>query len=51
MATVSVAAVLGGKGVLGGLSRPTPALAQLVREGLPAESLLRLAERLDLRQA
>ena len=51
MATVSVAAVLGGKGVLGGLGRQTPALAQLVREGLPAESLLRLAERLDLRQA
>lgn len=51
MASVSVAAVLGGKGVLGGVRRQAPALAQLVREGLPAESLLRLAERLDLRQA
>lgn len=51
MASVSVAAVLGGKGVLGGERRQAPALAQLVREGLPAESLLRLAERLDLRQA
>lgn len=51
MASVSVAAMLGGKGVLGGVRRQAPALAQLVREGLPAESLLRLAERLDLRQA
>lgn len=51
MASISVAAVLGGKGVLGGASQKAPALAQLVREGLPAESLLRLAERLDLRQA
>lgn len=51
MASISVAAVLGGKGVLGGMGQKAPALAQLVREGLPAESLLRLAERLDLRQA
>ncbi len=51
MSTVSVAAVLGGKGVLGGTSRKVSSLAQLVRKGLPAEALSQLAERLDLRQA
>jgi putative toxin-antitoxin system antitoxin component (TIGR02293 family) len=51
MAAVSVARVLGGEGVLGTPGHEAPALAQMVREGLPAESLLRLAERLDLRQA
>ena len=51
VATVTISRLLGGEGILGGPGQSAPALAQLVRKGLPAESLLRLAERLDLRQA
>ena len=51
MATHSVHDVLGGELVLGRPMSKGGALAELVREGLPAEALFLLAKRLDLRQA
>ena len=51
MATLTVPAVLGGEFVLGKLTNLGGALAELVREGLPAEALFLLAKRLDLTQA
>jgi len=51
MATHSVPELLGGEAVLGKPARKRGALAELVREGLPAKALLLLAERLDMRQA
>jgi putative toxin-antitoxin system antitoxin component (TIGR02293 family) len=51
MATFSVPGVLGGELVLGTPANQGGALAELVREGLPAEALFSLAKRLDLRQA
>ena len=51
MATFTVPSLLGGELVLGRQMHQGGALAQLVREGLPAESLFELAKRLDLRQA
>ena len=51
MATFTVPAVLGGELVLGGPANKGGALAELVREGLPAEALFLLAKRLNLRQA
>jgi putative toxin-antitoxin system antitoxin component (TIGR02293 family) len=51
MATFSVPAILGGEPVLGRPMHQGGALAELVREGLPAESLFQLAKRLNLRQA
>jgi putative toxin-antitoxin system antitoxin component (TIGR02293 family) len=43
--------VLGGEAVLGRDIGSSGALAELVRQGLPAEALSRLAKRLDVRQA
>jgi putative toxin-antitoxin system antitoxin component (TIGR02293 family) len=43
--------VLGGEVVLGSLSQQGGALAEMVREGLPAEALFSLAKRLSLNQA
>ncbi len=51
MATFTVPGVLGGEPVLGGPMQQGGALAQLVRDGLPAEALFLLAKRLNLRQA
>lgn len=51
MATHSVHDVLGGERVLGKPMSRSGALVELVREGLPAKSLLLLADRLHLRQA
>ena len=51
MATHSVPEILGGEHVLGTAVNNGGALAQLVREGLPVQALLLLAERLDMRQA
>jgi putative toxin-antitoxin system antitoxin component (TIGR02293 family) len=51
MAAWTVPNVLGGETVLGALAGQSGALAELVRQGLPAKSLILLAERLDLRQA
>ena len=51
MATFTVPGVLGGDLVLGRSTLQGGALAELVREGLPAEALFLLAKRLDLRQA
>ena len=51
MATFTVPSVLGGELVLGRPTHQGGALAELVREGLPAEALFSLARRLDLRQA
>jgi putative toxin-antitoxin system antitoxin component (TIGR02293 family) len=51
MASVTVPSVLGGELILGKLVHQGGALAELVREGLPAESLFQLARRLDLGQA
>lgn len=51
MATFTVPGILGGELVLGKPVRQCGALAELVREGLPAEALFLLAKRLDLRQA
>ncbi len=51
MTSQSIAAVLGGKKVLGRTVRNLTDLAELVREGLPASSLTALAESLDLRNA
>ena len=51
MATFTVPNMLGGELVLGRMSDQGGGLAALVREGQPAEALLLLAKRLDLRQA
>src|ERR1039458_7128984 len=51
MATLTVPAVLGGEVVLGKPADQGGALAELVREGLPAEVLFLLAKRLNLTQA
>lgn len=51
MAAHSVPDLLGGELVLGRMVDQGGALAELVREGLPAQSLFLLAQRLDLRQA
>jgi putative toxin-antitoxin system antitoxin component (TIGR02293 family) len=51
MATHSVHDLLGGEVVLGRPMSKGGALAELVREGLPAQTLFLLAKRLDLRQA
>ncbi|HWE86936.1 MAG TPA: antitoxin Xre/MbcA/ParS toxin-binding domain-containing protein [Terracidiphilus sp.] len=51
MATHSIPDLFGGEAVLGKPINKRGALADLVREGLPAKALLLLAERLDLRQA
>jgi len=51
MAAHTLPEVLGGEAVLGRAVVSGGAMADLVREGLPAESLSQLARRLDLRQA
>jgi putative toxin-antitoxin system antitoxin component (TIGR02293 family) len=51
MATHTLSDVLGGEAVLGRAASSGGAMAELVREGLPAASLTQLAKRLDLRQA
>ncbi len=51
MAAWTVPNVLGGEQVLGRPVHQSGALAELVREGLPAAALAALAKRLDLRQA
>jgi putative toxin-antitoxin system antitoxin component (TIGR02293 family) len=51
MATFTVPTVLGGELVLGKPTQQGGALAELVREGLPAEALFLLAKRLNLTQA
>jgi putative toxin-antitoxin system antitoxin component (TIGR02293 family) len=51
MAAHSVPDLLGGEPVLGRSVNQGGALAELVREGLPARSLFLLAQRLDLPQA
>jgi putative toxin-antitoxin system antitoxin component (TIGR02293 family) len=51
MAAHSVHDLLGGELVLGRQVNQGGALAELVRAGLPAQSLFVLAKRLDLRQA
>ena len=51
MATFTVPGMLGGEPVLGRPAQQGGVLAQLVRDGLPAEALFLLAKRLDLRQA
>jgi putative toxin-antitoxin system antitoxin component (TIGR02293 family) len=51
MASHSIPDLLGGEAVLGKPAHKRGALAELVREGLPAKAVLLLAERLDMRQA
>jgi putative toxin-antitoxin system antitoxin component (TIGR02293 family) len=51
MAAHTLPDVLGGEAVLGRKVFSSGALAELVREGLPAQALFLLAKRLDLRQA
>jgi putative toxin-antitoxin system antitoxin component (TIGR02293 family) len=51
MAAHTLPDALGGEAVLGKPVISSGTLAEMVREGLPAEALFRLAERLDLRQA
>ncbi|MGA3372441.1 MAG: antitoxin Xre/MbcA/ParS toxin-binding domain-containing protein [Terracidiphilus sp.] len=51
MATLTVPNVLGGEPVLGKPAQRVGELAELVREGLPAEALFRLAKRLNLTEA
>jgi putative toxin-antitoxin system antitoxin component (TIGR02293 family) len=51
MAAHSIPDLLGGEPVLGRTAREGGALAELVRAGLPAQSLFLLAQRLNLRQA
>ena len=48
MTSQNIAEVLGGKKVLGRAVKNLTDLAELVREGLPATSVLALAEKLDL---
>jgi putative toxin-antitoxin system antitoxin component (TIGR02293 family) len=51
MASHTLPDVLGGEAVLGRSAVSSSSLAELVREGLPAQALFLLAKRLDLRQA
>jgi len=51
MTAVAVAEILGGKKVLGRKVTRSSQLAALVREGIPVQALLVLAERAGLRQA
>jgi putative toxin-antitoxin system antitoxin component (TIGR02293 family) len=51
MAAHTLPDFLGGEAVLGRPISSSGTLAEMVREGLPAEALFRLAKRLDLRQA
>jgi putative toxin-antitoxin system antitoxin component (TIGR02293 family) len=51
MAARTLPDVLGGEAVLGRSVVTSGTMAEMVREGLPAEALFRLAKRLDLRQA
>jgi putative toxin-antitoxin system antitoxin component (TIGR02293 family) len=51
MTSQSIADVLGGKKVLGRSIKSLTDLAELVREGLPASSVLVLAQKLDLGNA
>ncbi|MGH9606519.1 MAG: type II RES/Xre toxin-antitoxin system antitoxin [Terracidiphilus sp.] len=51
MTTAAVAEALGGKEVLGRAVTRSADLAQLVRDGIPAQALLVLAQRTGLRQA
>lgn len=51
MAAHTLPELLGGEAVLGRTVSSSGTLADLVREGLPAEALFLLAKRLDLRQA
>jgi putative toxin-antitoxin system antitoxin component (TIGR02293 family) len=51
MAAHTLPDFLGGEAVLGRPIISSGTLAEMVREGLPAEALFRLAKRLDLRQA
>ena len=51
MTSQNIAEVLGGKKVLGRSVKSLTDLAELVREGLPASSVLVLAEKLDLGNA
>jgi len=51
MISQNIAEVLGGKKVLGRAVKSLTDLAELVREGLPASSVLALAEKLDLGNA
>lgn len=48
MTTAAIAEVLGGRKVLGKVIRKPDDLARLVREGLPANSIAALAEKLHL---
>jgi putative toxin-antitoxin system antitoxin component (TIGR02293 family) len=50
MTTAAVVEILGGKKVLGRAVTRSSELAELVREGIPAQALLVLAERAGLRQ-
>ena len=50
MAMRTVSEVLGGEVILGRAARHGGTMAELVREGLPVKALLKLAERLDMRQ-
>lgn len=51
MATRTIPDALGGEAILGRPVRSTGAMAELVREGLPVQTLSQLARRLDVRQA
>jgi len=51
MTSHNIAEVLGGKKVLGRSVKSLTDLAELVREGLPASSVIALAEKLDLGNA
>jgi putative toxin-antitoxin system antitoxin component (TIGR02293 family) len=51
MTSQNIAEVLGGKKVLGRAVKSLTDLADLVREGLPASSVIALAEKLDLGNA
>jgi putative toxin-antitoxin system antitoxin component (TIGR02293 family) len=51
MTTAAVAEILGGEKVLGRAVTRSADLAQLVRDGIPAQALVVLAERAGLRQA
>jgi putative toxin-antitoxin system antitoxin component (TIGR02293 family) len=51
MTSQNIADVLGGKKVLGRAVKSLTELAELVREGLPASSVIALAEKLDLGNA
>lgn len=51
MASFTVTEILGGRAILGVPAHRAPALARLVREGLPARSLTQLAQKLEMSQA